>query len=90
MVPAGTSGCVPQVPGSGGHAIKDCIARGLPPGAKVTVSTSGTGGNYLFTWLADVDANGYVPFPWSQPQLGTTYFTVSAGGVVVKFETTFF
>jgi hypothetical protein len=87
MIPPGTNGCVPQTPGSIGT--RDCVARGLPPGAKVTLTTSGAGGSYLVTWLADVDANGNVPFPWDQQQPGTTVFTVAAGGVVVRFDTTF-
>jgi hypothetical protein len=29
-----------------------------------------------------------LPFPWGQQQPGTTVFTVSAGGVVVRFDTT--
>jgi hypothetical protein len=90
MIPAGTNGCVPQVPSQpGGRGTRDCVARGLPPGTTVVVSTSGAGGSYLITWLPDVDPNGNVPFPWSQPQAGTTVFTVSAGGVTVRFETTF-
>src|SRR4029077_16095125 len=87
MIPPGTNGCVPQSPGSTGT--RDCVARGLPPGAKVTLSTSGAGGSYLVTWLADVDANGNVPFPWGQQQPGTTVFTVSSGGCVVRFDTPF-
>ncbi len=89
MIPAGTSGCVPQAAGQGQQGTRDCVARGLPPGAPVTVSTAGAGGSYVVTWLPVVDAGGNVPFPWSQPNAGTTYFTVTAGGVTVKFQTTF-
>ncbi|HEX4743887.1 MAG TPA: hypothetical protein VFW12_04370 [Candidatus Limnocylindria bacterium] len=55
----------------------------------MTLRVSGAGGNHFYTWLADVDANGNVPFPWGQREKGTTYFAVSAGGVVVNFEHTF-
>ena len=44
----------------------------------------------MYDWLADVDKNGNVPFPWNQGQKkGTTFFTVSAGGVEVKFQVTY-
>ena len=69
---------------------RDCVARGLPPGAKVVLDVSGAAGNQRYTWLADVDANGNAPFPWNQGQVkGTTFFSVSAGGVVVKLEITY-
>jgi hypothetical protein len=85
-IPAGVNGCVTLMVGD---SVRDCVARGLPPRAKVTLNVSGAGGSQTYTWLADVDQNGNVPFPWSQQQTGTTYFSVSAGGVVVRFETTY-
>lgn len=86
-IPGGVSGCVPQVNGS---RTQDCVARGLPPGKAVTVSVHEVGGsNYLVTWLPPVDVNGNVPFPYGRPTSGEVDFTVSAGGVVVTFSTTF-
>jgi hypothetical protein len=47
------------------------------------------GTNFLVDWLAPVDPNGNVPFPYGRPSPGTTIFTVRAGGVTVTFEAVF-
>jgi len=54
----------------------------------VTLSATGASSGF-YTWLADVDPQGNVPFPWNQGTAGTTFFTVTAGGVQVKFEITY-
>jgi hypothetical protein len=66
----------------------DCIARGLPPGAKVTVNAVEVGSaTYVVDWLPPADASGDVPFPYRRPDPGAVIFTVTGGGVTVTWQT---
>jgi len=67
----------------------DCVGRGLPPGASVTVTVNEIGGaNYFVTWLPPADANGDVPFPYGRNGSGPVVFTVTGGGKTVTWEYT--
>jgi len=86
MLPEGASGCVSPQRGR----TQDCVARGLPAGASVSLTVREIGGStYLVDWLPPVDARGNVPFPYGRPTAGRTVFVVTAGGVTVAFEVEF-
>ncbi|HKC91780.1 MAG TPA: hypothetical protein VKE23_10690, partial [Candidatus Limnocylindria bacterium] len=73
------------------YTTTDCVARRLPPGARVTETVNEVGiGTIVIDWLPPVDANGDVPFSYRRPGPGKTIFTTRAGGVEVTFEVTFF
>jgi hypothetical protein len=87
IIPAGVSGCVPEL--FFGRT-RDCVARGLPPGAPVSLTANEVGGRtYVVGWLPPVDSNGNVPFPYARSSPGNVVFTVRAGSAVVTFEVTF-
>ena len=68
----------------------DCVGRGLPAGAPVTVTVNEIGGsNYFVTWLPPADANGNVPFPYERQGAGRVVFIVAGGSAIIQVMRSF-